>query len=315
MYFLAKFEHNFYMFKLCIFFIFECLIFLIMIKIIKRKNEDKNKTICFKLLADYISQKNKKRKSVNSNSEIPHKQCNLSRKMQNINNYCSRQEIIYKKLESSFLCYETKNLIQKKQTYAERINNNFSKAISKLSNAIDTKINNSNQKYRSINNECIIETVASSFARATLTEEQFDMFASFKNLSALVKVYKKEAEILSFLVIKNLIEIYVVLQNEIFKIKKQVLKSRHIKRLKRNASPATIYGTFLFNKSASKILLKSKHDIEQATSIVISELDTICYKQKIIFRYIELLQKTIWNLMVFFSVKYIIFKMSKRFYM
>lgn len=293
MYFSAKFEHNFYMIKLCLYFIFECLIFIVMIKIIKLKNEDKSKTISFKLLASYISQENKKRKFTKNTCKIPlYNGCSPT-KTQNNKIYCQKQEIVYRKLKPSYLCFETKNLIQKKQTYAEQINNKFSKEIPKLSNIIDNKINNINQKFRSINNECIIETVAASFAQATLTEEQFDMFTCFKNLSTLVKVYKKEAEMLSFLVIKNLIELYVILQNEIFKIKKQVLKSKHIKRLRKNSSPASIYGTYLLNKSASKILLRSKHDIEQATSLVISELDTICYKQKIIYRYIRLLQKTL----------------------
>lgn len=264
-----------------------------MIKIIKLKNEDKSKTISFKLLASYISQENKKRKFTKNTCKIPLYNGNSPTKTQNYKVYCQKQEIVYRKLKPSFLCFETKNLIQKKQTYAEQINNKFSKEIPKLSNIIDNKINNINQKFRSINNECIIETVAASFAQATLTEEQFDMFTCFKNLSTLVKVYKKEAEMLSFLVIKNLIELYVILQNEIFKIKKQVLKSKHIKRLRKNSSPASIYGTYLLNKSASKILLRSKHDIEQATSLVISELDTICYKQKIIYRYIRLLQKTL----------------------
>lgn len=288
------------MVKLCLLCAFESIIALAILKILNSKNNKNNKTISYKLLASYISQENKKRNLQSICRKFKPKSIIFTKNTQNSFIKQKTNKTKYQILSRSYLSFKTEKLIQKNQTYAEKINNNFSKEISKLSIVIDKIINNKKSTFRSMNNECIIETVARSFANATLTEERFDMFLCFKTLSTKVKIYKKEAEILSCLVIKNLIELYVVLQEEIFKIKKQVIKAKHIKHLSPNAKPPTIYGTFLLNKSASKLLLKSRQNVIDATSIVISELDTLCYKQKIIYRYIKFLEKTLWKNMVFF---------------
>ena len=89
------------MIKLCLYFIFECLIFIVMIKIIKLKNEDKSKTISFKLLASYISQENKKRKFNKNTCKILLYNGNSPTKTQNNKIYCQKQEIVYRKLKPS----------------------------------------------------------------------------------------------------------------------------------------------------------------------------------------------------------------------
>lgn len=288
------------MVKLCLLCAFESIITLAILKIFNLKNNKNNNTISYKLLAAYISQENKKRNLHSINRKFKPKSSIFAENSQIQFIKQKTNKTKYKILSRSYLSFKTEKLIQKNQTYAEKINNNFSEEISKLSIVIDKIINNKKSTFRSKNNECIIETVARSFSNATLTEERFDMFSCFKTLSTKVKIYKKEAEILSCLVIKNLIELYVVLQEEIFKIKKQVIKAKHIKRLSPNAKPTTIYGTFLLNKSASKLLLKSKQNVIDATNLVISELDSLCYKQKIIYRYIKFFEKTLWDKQGFF---------------
>lgn len=259
------------------------------LQISKHNLKRQDKVVSHNTLEKYLLQQNKKRNLRQfecKNAYHNHYLCKLFA-------FFNKNKIKYSKLKPCFISFEIGKIETKNLTYVEQNNFNFTKHIQSISSKIENKINNCKQKYRSINNECIIETVAISFANATLVEDRFDMFSCFKKLSSVAKVYKKEAEILSFLIIKNLISIYFLLQKEIYSIKRKVLKAKNSTHLSKNSSYAKIYGTYLLNKSASKLLFKSGADIANATNKILDELDQIEHKQKIIFRYIKLLEKTI----------------------
>ncbi len=266
-----------------------CLIVVFLILIFHDKFFEKSKSISFKLLPEYISSFYKKRKTNTKTSKKQHQNTNIPSFFVKNKKNLRKNKISYQKLERSFLSFEMSKFEGKNLTFVEQNNLKFSKTLKSLSKDIDEKINSNTQKYRTINNQCLIETVATSFANATITETEFNMFSSFKKICSLVKIYKKEAEILNVLVIAKLIKLYCVLQNEIQKIKQQVLSAKKIKRLNKKSSPEKIYGVYLFNKSALKILLKSEHNVANATNNVLQKLDEIQNKQTIIFRYVRLL--------------------------
>lgn len=289
MYIFLHHEHNFFMIKACLFIFIIAIFSAIILLITKNHNAKQDNIISHKSLDKYFLQGNKKRKSQHNYSEKAH----YNSVLHNFNANNAKNNIKYIKLKPCYISFETQKFEMQKLTYVEQNNLAFSKHIQNISPKIENKINNCKQTFRSVGNQCLIETVATSFANATLVEDRFDMFSAFKNFSNVVKVYKKEAEILSFLIIKNLISIYVILQKEIYKIKKGVLLAKHTKHLSKKSTSAKIYGTYMFNKSASKLLIKSGADIISATNNILDELDTIEYKQKIIYRYIRLLEKTI----------------------
>lgn len=266
-----------------------CLIFVFLILIFHDEFFEKPKSISFKLLPEYISSFYKKRKTNTKSSEKQQQNTNISSFFVKNKKQLRKNKISYQKLERSFLSFEMSKFERKNPTFVEQNNLKFSKILESISKDVDEKINSNNQKYRTINNQCLIETVATSFANATITESEFNMFSSFKKICSLVKIYKKEAEILNTLVIAKLIKLYCILQNEIQKIKQQVLSGKKVKRLNKKSSPEKIYGVYLFNKSALKILLKSEHNVANATNNVLQKLDEIQNKQKIIFRYVRLL--------------------------
>lgn len=272
---------------ICLFSIYISSIFLIVIfhdKFSKNKN-----TISIKLLPEYIYSFYKKRKCNNKTHEKTHQNTESSDFFLKNKNKLQKNKITYQRLNQSFLSFEMSKFKSKNLTYVERNNLKFSKLIENFSKEIDDKINSNKQKYRAINNQCLIETVATSFANATITEDEFNMFSSFKKICSLVKIYKKEAEILNVLVIAKLINLYCILQDEIQKMKHQIISAKNTKKLKRNSPPEKVYGVYLFNKSATKIILKSNFNIINATNNILQKLDEIQNKQKIIFRYIRLL--------------------------
>lgn len=277
------------MIKACLFIFIIATFSAIILFITKNHNAKQDNIISHKSLDKYFLQGNKKRKLQHEYSEKTH----YNNILRNFNANSAKNKIKYAKLKPCYISFETQKFNRQKLTYVEQNNFAFSKYIQNISPKIENKINNCKQTFRSVGNQCFIETVAISFANATLVEDRFDMFSAFKNFSNVVKVYKKEAEILSYLIIKNLISIYVILQKEIYKIKKEVLLAKHTKHLSKKSTPAKIYGTYMFNKSASKLLIKSGADIITATNNILDELDAIEYKQKIIYRYIRLLEKTI----------------------
>ena len=277
------------MLKACLFIFIIAIFSAIILLITKNHYAKQDNIISYKSLDKYFLQGNKKRKSQNNYSEITY----YNGILHNFNANNSKNNMKYAKLKPCYISFETQKFERQKLTYVEQKNLAFSKHIQNISPKIENKINNCKQTFRCVGNQCLIETVATSFANATLVEDRFDIFSAFKNFSNVVKVYKKEAEILSFLIIKNLICIYVILQKEIYKIKKGVLLAKHANHLSKKSTPAKIYGTYMFNKSASKLLIKSGADIISATNNILDELDTIEYKQKIIYRYIRLLEKTL----------------------
>ena len=175
--------------------------------------------------------------------------------------------------------------------YTERLLYHVNINLAKIIQETDNKLNNNKQKYRAIRRECIIETVANSYAHAVLLQDQFNVFESFKNLCQIVKVYKKEAEVLSTLIIANLVTIYIELLKDIKRIKNEIKKGSKIKRTKNNMSAGNIYGCYMFNPSFTKLYTLNPMNVIQSTSSLIDELDHIYLKQKTIYNYINFLHK------------------------
>lgn len=288
MYFFCDVEHNFFMVILIQFFSFCFFLFNFSVAF-KLKKEKEFKSISVKKLKEYLQLKqNKKRKTNNKTHEISKQNSIFVKYFQKRNN-----KLNYKKLKTSYLSFCLKSKNKQKQTYVEMNNQRITNHVYSLTKQIDNKINSEKRTFRSIGGECLIETIASSFANAVLIENDFNMFSNFKELCMLSKVYKKEAEILNILIISKLIEIYLILQKQIFDIKKKVLHGKKLKHIKKNTPAETIYGTYLLNKSASKIFIETNQDIVKATNIVLEKLDEIEQKQKLIFRHIKLLEKTL----------------------
>lgn len=256
----------------------------------KTKNQKNKNIVSHKSLAKYISQQNKKRKTNIKSNEKTHKNPHFPRKIAKIKN---KNKFKYMYLEESFLSLKTKKFQTKNTTYVEHANFSKYKKLQELSVLVDKKINNSKIKYRAINNQCVIETVAESFANAILIEDKFDVFSCFKKLSSIVKIYKKEAEILNYLLAKQFIELFMILQTEVYEIKQKILSAKNIKKLpKRKTCPEITYGIYLFNQSATTLILKNNLDVKSATTTVLEKLDDILYRQTILFRYLTLIEKT-----------------------
>lgn len=288
MYFFCNVEHNFFMVILVQFFSF-CFFLLNFSVAFKLKKEIGFKSISVKNLIEYLpSKQNKKRKIINGSCEISKQNGIFLKHFQKRNN-----KLKYKKLKTSYLSFCLKSKNKQKPTYVEMNNQRITNHIYSLTKQIDNKINSEKRTFRSIGGECLIETIASSFANAVLIENDFNMFSNFKELCMFSKVYKKEAEILNILIISKLIEIYLILQKQIYDVKKKVFQGKKLKHIKKNTPAETIYGTYLLNKSASKIFIESNQDIVKATNIVLENLDEIEQKQKLIFRHIKLLEKTL----------------------
>lgn len=256
--------------------------------VLKSKHKKEQSSVSFKNLHIYISQQNKKRNFNTQTSEIQHKNSNyLSKSLKNKNKFK------YKKLKQSYLSLNMKIKKSNNLTFVERNNQKLTNHLFLLSKKIDNKINSEKRTFRSISGECLIETIATSFANEVLIEEEFNMFSSFKQICTFSKIYKKEAEILNILIIAKLIDIYQILQNQIYDIKKKVLQGKTLKHIKKNTPDETIYGAYILNKSASKLFMTTKTNIIKATNNVLEKLDEIEEKQKKIFCHVRLLEKTL----------------------
>ena len=255
--------------------------------IILKKHKTFQEPIKYNQIKNYITQINKKR---NNDNYLNKYASNIIKNNNNILNY--KKKYKYKKLSRSYLYFSLQNLNKKQNyiTYVEYINKSRLDKIIKISQNVDNKINSDLQKYRCIDNICIVETIAKSFAYAILVEENFNIFNTFEKLCSETKIYKKEAKILKYLIISELILNYKKLQNDILKLKKDIIKCTNIRKCNKNLSFAKIYGISLFNSSSSKFI-KNSNVIIEATNFVLYELDQILYKQKIISNYIFYLYK------------------------
>lgn len=253
---------------------------LLVLVIIKKPQNNSNNNL--EQLIALISQQNKKRK----NGENCVKNLLSSDKYQS---FCKRDEIFYKQINHSSLYKKIQRETHENNLYVENITHINIEDVQHITKSAEEKINMQSEKFRYLNGKCIIETVASSFAHSVLTKDNFDMFKSFKDLSLIMKVYKKEAEMLSYLVIRELAKIYIKLMHDTEKIKKQIIRAGKYKVITGKVTPAKVYGIYMFNKSAIKLFYRYNLNIETATTSLINELDTICYKQKIIYKYIKLL--------------------------
>lgn len=249
--------------------------------IIKIKSQN-TELIKYNQLKNYINLKNKKRIfRVNK--------CKNTDKTTNIH-YKLYKTFNYKKLDRSYLSVNFYLYKENKYTtYVERENMNVNNNLKIIAKEIDFKINHCQNKFRALKNQCIVETIAKSYAHAILIENNFNVFKEFKELSMQTKIYKKEANFLKILIIANLIDIYKKLQNDIICIKKHIINNKNCLFFKRGYKYEKMYGMYLFNKSNSQYLLNNKFCIINATKHVINELDEICLKQKIIYNYIKFL--------------------------
>jgi len=254
------------------------------------KKEKNNNIINSKNLFEYINQNIKKRKTNYEklkNNTILYKNNKISAKIQK-DNY-----ITYKRIPKTNIGKTLKKFfIQNNKTYVEFENGKYSKQLIKLAVPVENFINKNKNTYRAINNECIVETVANSYAHAILIEDKFNIFENFSNLTKLIKVYKKEAEILNHLVILKLLELYTLLQKDIYYIKKDIFKGAKAKKIN-SITPAFIYGVYLFNPASTKLLLNKFELVKNCTTRLIEELDNISYKQKIIYKYTRFLSNGI----------------------
>lgn len=243
-------------------------------------------------LIDYLLLNYKKRNFNKINSKNITKKHNYTIKTAKYNiNY-----VKYKKLKVIHYKTQLKNSLKEKhKTFVEQKNMKLTLSLLNLLKKIEPIINKNKLKYRSVKNECLIETVASSFSHSILLKENFNVFESFKDLTKVIRVYKKEAEILNVLIIANLINLYLLLQKDIKKIKANINKGAKTKSktILNNKPNAFIYGAYLFNQSSTKLLYNKKESIILATTSVLNELDHIYYKQRIIFNYISYLSKSL----------------------
>ena len=297
-YIFFKFGKNLFMLLFCSFSFFLSVIILLCLFIFNKKPNKQHQIISVNLLDKYIGENLKKRKISNNIFKKAFKidvlnKNNANDKKLEIN---KENNLTYKKLSKvniyrKFLKHTSNN---KSQIYVELKLREENENLTQVALFIENKINSNTNFYRAIFDETIIETVATSYAHAVLIKDNFNMFESFKTLTSLVKVYKKEAEILNLLVIEKLLEIYLKLTYDIAKIKKEVIKGGKLKKLNsKTISPAIIYGVYMFNPCGMKLLLSSNKNIILVTTALLNELDEIYLKQKIIYRYIRLLFKGI----------------------
>ncbi|MBR2909742.1 MAG: hypothetical protein IKC11_05310 [Clostridia bacterium] len=156
---------------------------------------------------------------------------------------------------------------------------------------VQNKINKNKNTYRSISNQTIIEDIAEVYANEILTKNYFNTFEAFYSLTKLIKIYKKEAEILNLLLISKLTNIYIKLSRNLKEIKRLVILGSITKKASKKSSPALIYGIKLLNKNSNTILIKNQLNYVSATTKTLSILDEILIKQNIIYRYILTLSK------------------------
>lgn len=266
------------------------IIILIFALFFKMNNLTKNISITnIQLLKDYLCLNYKKR-NFNKNK--------LNNNIKNTNKIKNNAffNILYIKLKHIHISKKIKKYIKEKnKTYVEKRNLTAYKNLYEISLIIEKKINKNKQTYRSINNECLIETIANSFAHLILLKKQFNVYESFRELTSVVKVYKKEADILSYLIISKLINIFIELHKDLLKIKKDVFKGYKLKKYKKinRLSSATIYGIYLKNPNRTKILFSNQDLVINETTKLINELDLIYFKQRIIFNYISYINKSL----------------------
>ena len=253
-----------------------------------KKNKDEDTPIKFNHLKEYILQIKNKRK-IYKNKYEKHQYNDKTNKI----NIIKYKNIKYKKLNKTYSYFEEKDILKdnKNMIYSERLNIKRNQELLEIALKINTIINSNKQKYRAIERNCIIDIIAKSFAHSVLIENNFNVFDAFKEVSSYIKIYKKEAQILPILIISNLIQNYIKLQNDIIYIKKQVLLGRKCRKIRNNFSCAKLYGVYLFNHSSSKFIVYDRQKIFNATNFVLNEIDSIFYKQRIIFNYIKYLYR------------------------
>jgi len=262
-----------------------CIFSTIILLLIRNKTTNKNNPVNVFLLKEHI-------KSVLKKRNFDYK--NIKKHPKHIKNQKNNSKsLTYKKIKKTNIYDFFPFIKTKQQTYVEQINKPFYLYIFETAKYIQLKINKNKLKYRSINNECLIETIATSFAHAILKEEKINIFEKFEELSKNIKIYKKEALVLNTLLICKLIEIFVFLHNNIQEIKYKIIQGAKQKKYKHplKLSVHEIYGIYMFNKSSTKLLRNNKELIVNATTYLLKELDEICYKQKIIYNYIKFLYK------------------------
>lgn len=249
-------------------------------------NKSEHQIINYNDLNKYINHKNIKRKSINKNVNYNNQNTNL---LKNINNKqkIKQQKYYYKKLQNINISHKIQAISKQKHKIYTQINKKqqLIKLIN-ISKTIEKSITKNNIFFRAINNECIIETVAKSYAKAILTNENFNVFENFKQLCTLTKVYKKEAEVLNCLIIKELILLYIDLNSYIENLKKKILKGKKVKKLKNKSNHYIIYGIYLFNPKATKLLFDKKQALINSTNLILEELEYIDKNQNILYKYI-----------------------------
>jgi len=235
-------------------------------------------------------QNNKKRKINNILMQNNTKTSNIRHFAAKIN----KNNISYKQLKKTnnnhlFIKY----INEKHKTFVEQKNYKLLLKLFEIYKNIKPTINKNTNKYRYINKDCFIESIASSFSYSILIKENFNIFQNFQIIASKIKIYKKEAVILKNLIIVKLIDIYLTLQKDIYLIKSNINKGAKAKSINNNQHPAFIYGSFLFNQSSTKIFIDKKDLIIKSTTKTLNDLDHIYYKQRIIFNYIKYLSENI----------------------
>ena len=196
----------------------------------------------------------------------------------------SKNKIFYKHLQKKKFSAGLKQIISSKNSvYTEMQSLEKTKLLYALSKKIEKMVQNEKSTFRAVGKRTIIENISISYSNEILVCDTFNVYENFKTLSSIFKIYKKEAEVLNLLLIKNLMQIYIKLGKDVLQIKKQISVGSKIKILKAHDKPAVIYGAYLFNKNSTKLLVKSKADIKRATTLIINELDEIYQKQVVIF--------------------------------
>ena len=199
----------------------------------------------------------------------------------------NKQYFIYKRLKPIAINFSKNN---KSLTYVEKINNTKTQELIKINEEMFNKISKNKNKYRAIYTKTIIEMVADKLSGLILSGDYLNIFSCFETLSKNFKIYKKEAEVLNALLINNLVYHYSILNKEIGKIKREIRRGSKVKKIDKNSSCAKIYGAYMFNPSLTKLCL-DRERICLATSKLLSQLDEILLKQKVLYNYVKMLYK------------------------
>ncbi len=206
----------------------------------------------------------------------------------------SKNKIFYKRLKRGDFSGEFIKVIKSKNSvYTERQSFEKTLYLYELSKKIENLVKQEKSTYRAVGRRTIIENIAICYSNEILVSDSFNVYDNFKMLSTIFKIYKKEAEVLNLLLIKNLLLIYTKLAKDVLKIKRQISVGAKLKILSARDKPAVIYGAYLFNKNSTKLFLKSKADIKSATTTILNELDEIYKKQVVVYNYINFLYKGI----------------------